>query len=181
MRKIFFVLVFFCNYCFGQNLTVLKIDSNISIKLPAYDGFIDTTYDVTEDVKIRTIVASIDSGRIVFTKGYIDQNAATMKDEKALLKFYDGVKEGIMNTAQAELLTDSVIAFSNLKVQKLSLNLNYQGDACTLHYIGFLLNHYKYSFQILELASKRDKYGTNISDMIIFAGDLSFKRQLIGN
>ncbi len=179
MRKIFFLpLMLLCTCCFGQNWTILKIDSNISIKLPPYNELIDTSYEVSSILKLKTIVAFIDSGKIVLTKGPYLKDAKPIKNEKTLLSFYDGVKEGLVGTVKGELLSDSVIEINNLKIQKLQISLNYEGESCVLHYLGFLLNQNKYSLQVLEFASKDIKIGNSVSDLLIFSGDLRLTKQL---
>ena len=177
MRRIFLLLVILlCNTCFGQNWTVLKIDSNLSMRLPPYRNLIDTVYylGITE---MRSVVAFIDSGRVGFAKGPYVKEAEPIKNEKKLLEFYDGVKEGLMKTSKGKLLLDTIIEIAGLKMQRLKIGLLLNGRPYTMEYIGFLLNSNKYSISVMEDDFKKKKLGKEILSLFVLSGFLNIRNQ----
>ena len=172
MRKLVIVLlIFLANHCLAQQSTVLKFDANLSISIPA-------NYDISDTLGIKVISATIDSGKIVITQMPKMEDNLTIKNKKDLLSFYEGVKEGIMNTIGGQLLEDSILEKSNLTVQKLKFKIVVDNEPFIVGYIGFVLNNNKYSIQVMEMDSKKRKLAKEISSSIVFSGKLGLANQL---
>ena len=172
MRKVITpILIFLGNHCLSQDITVLKLDANLSINIPA-------PYYINDTLGIKVISATIDSGKIVITKMPKGEDNLSIKSQKDLLDFYEGVKEGLMNTLGGELLEDTIIEISNLKLQKMIFNLSLENEHFIVGYIGFVLNNNKYSIQIMEMESKKMKLAKDVLSSIIFSGKLGLQNQL---
>jgi hypothetical protein len=170
MKKIVVpILIFLSSCCFGQEFGILKLDSNISINLPV-------TYSVRDTLGMKVVYAFIDSGKIIITKMPMIE-AEFIGDEEDLLDFYKGVQEGLLKTLDGKLLEDAIIEFRNLKVQKLNFSVRSGNETYMIAYLGFVLNHYKYSFQVMEMESKKNGLGEKILQFIILQGGLSLKNQ----
>jgi len=163
------IFIFLSSCCFGQEIGILKLDSNISINLPVI-------YSVKDTLGMKVVYAFIDSGKIIITKMPMIESKF-IEDEDDLLGFYKGVQEGLLKTLDGNLLEDTIIEFRNLKVQKLNFSVLFEGEIYMIAYLGFVLNHYKYSFQVMEMGSKKSRLGEKILKFIVLQNGLSLKNQ----
>ena len=170
MKKIVLpILIFLSSWCFGQEIGILKLDSNVSINLPV-------AYSVRDTLGMKVVYAFIDSGKIIITKMPMIE-VKLIGDEEDLLGFYKGAQEGLLKTLDGNLLEDAIIEFRNLKVQKLNFSVMLGNETYMIAYLGFVLDHYKYSFQVMEMESKKIGLGEKILQFIILQGGLSLKNQ----
>jgi len=99
---------------FGQKIIEYKIDDNLRIQIPE-------NYEIKDTLEQKVVKAFVDNGLIlIITSSNIGKTAATIKNEKDLLKFYKGFRAGHIKSLNGKLINEEFVNKDGLKLYSFS-------------------------------------------------------------
>ena len=177
MKQPFFIfLTFLANQGFGQNTIEYKVDSNLSVRLP-------DTYEIRDTLGLRIVFVTFDSGYTVVVKTpTTGKYKVEISTEKDLLEYYDGVRQGVINSTKGNLIGEAVIEKDNLKLKRFSIKATKGEDIYYVENISLLLNNNSYLIQewVVEPTKVGLKKRNDLLSLIILPNHFNLENQLTG-
>jgi hypothetical protein len=132
---------------FGQEWTDYQVDSVLTLKLP-------DNYKIIDTLGVKVITAAIENAVVsVSILQNAGENALSIKDEKELLRWYEGFKKGYIKTNHGQLIKDQIIEASGLKMIRFSFQAETAGEKQLRHCIAVIVNDKTYAINFTEVES----------------------------
>ena len=159
MKQIIVLFLLFISNCYSQNLVQYKFDENsFTINIP--EGYEKI------DVSGQHFVKSIIGDNILLISKTIEENPVKIINDSTLIKFYDGVKEGILNSGNGESIESKIIKIKKTKFLKLKYKALVLEQPKIFDCLIVTLNDFTYSI-IFIYSEEENKNITEIKNKII--------------
>jgi tetrahydromethanopterin S-methyltransferase subunit G len=142
-RQIIIVcLLFFSIHIFSQNLIGYQVSKDISIRIPDNFSVIDT-------LQQTVVKAFIGEDMVMIIKPH-QKDISGIGNEEDLLKFYDGVQEGVLEKTTGKLIDKKIVEIKGIKSLKISFDTTISGQSKIWDNYTVLLNNQPYSFTFIR-------------------------------
>lgn len=143
----FFFLIFIALFpfqAFTQQFTKLVIDENISLAIP-------DNYSKKDTLGTTVFSARIDYGLVMIVIVPTKLEGVKVKDEKALLKTYNGFRTGLLGSSKGKMVSQETLDINGLKLDKISFTVKTDTQTVVKDCLTLLAADNIYSIQFWQV------------------------------